>query len=374
VGYQLANRLEVQVFINGTEYPLDPGTNTLNFLHMGCQVQGKLPTCHFMVTDTIKSLDQIFLQDGIPLQINLKAYGGQTQSYYFRLFHKKKSFNGAAFVYEVDGYWNAPIYWTGTSAAGIQGTSSEVLSQIARTCGLKYQGVSTSDSQLWMQRNRNYADFAKIVAQHGFITEQSYTVSGVDLTGTLLYVDANNLPAPAVQLVAYQTVSGMYTVSDYKAVTRSGLNNNLTGYNNVRFTQSQTGTTLSTPNSDVQFTPDTSAPLFNTTVKTQAARGYQTYGPIDVGNVHSSYERANYQNLRYANLYSMNAEFITLTPTPLTLFNRFTFSLETENQKLDPAYSGNYITSAKAIYVQGTNYVEKVVGSRTGTDNQYSNG
>jgi len=374
LGYVLQNRLEVQIFINGTEYPLDPGTNTLNFLHLGCSAQGRLPTCHFMVTDTVKSLDQVFLQDGIPLQINLKAYGGQTQTYNFRLFHKKKDFNGAAFVYEVDGYWAAPIYWAGTSAAGIQGTSGEVLTQIAAKCGLKYNGVTTSDSQLWMQRNRNYAEFSKSVAQHGFITEQSYTVSGVDLTGTLIYVDANNLPAPTIQLVAYQIQQGMYTVSDYKATTRSGLNNNLTGYNNVRFTQSQTGTAMSTPNSDIQFTPNTTAPLFNTTVKTQAARGGQTYGPIDVGNVHSNYERAKYQNMRYANLYSMTAEFITLMPTPLTLFNQFTFSLETENQKLDPAYSGNYITSAKAIYVQGTSYCEKVVGARTGTMNSYTSG
>ena len=374
MSFILQNRLEVSISIDGKTYPLDPGTNTLTFLHMSCSTKGKLPTCHFKVTDTIKSLDQIFLQDGIPLQITLKAYGSQTQIYNFRLFHKKKSFNGAAFEYEVDGYWNAPIYWTGTSEAGIQGTSSEVLAQIAKTCGLQFKGVTTSDAQLWMQRNRYYADFAKIVAQHGFITQSSYTVAGVDLTGTLLYVDANNLPAPTTQLIAYQMVPGMYTVTDYKAVTKSGLNNNLTGYNNVRFTQSQAGSTLSSPNATVQFTPDTTAPLFNTAVQQQAARGYQTFGPIDVGNVHSNYERAAYQNMRYANLYSMDAEFMTLLPTPLTLFNTLNFSLETENKKLDPAYSGTYITSGKAIYIQGTSYTEKIAASRTGTANPYTSG
>jgi hypothetical protein len=112
----------------------------------------------------------------------------------------------------------------------------------------------------------------------------------------------------------------------------------------------------------------------NTAVRTAAARGYQTYGPIDVGNVHSNYERAAYQNMRFANLYSMDVEFLVLTPTPLTLFNKFTFALEVENEKLDPAYSGNYITAAKAIYVQGTNYAEKIVGTRTGTDNAYTSG
>jgi hypothetical protein len=341
---------------------------------MGCQARGKLPTCHFKVTDSTKALDKIFLQDGIPLQITIKAYDSTTQAYNFRLFHKKKDFNGAAFTYEIDGYWAAPVYWAGTSEAGIQGTSGEVLQQIANASGLKYSGVTTNDSQLWMQRNRVYGDFAKIVSQHGYISDNSYTVAGVDLTGTLLYVDANNLPAPTIQLIAYQLVQGMLTVTDYKATTKSGLNNILTGYNNVRYTQSQTGSVLSNPNATVNFTPDTTAPLLNTTVRTQAARGYQTYGPIDVGNVHSNYERAAYQNMRFANLYSMDVEFLILNPTPLTLFNKFTFALEVENQKQDPAYSGTYITAAKAIYVQGTNYAEKIVGTRTGTDNAYTSG
>jgi hypothetical protein len=374
VGYILQNRLEVSIAIDGTDYPLDPGTNTLNFLHMGCQARGKLPTCHFKVTDSTKALDKIFLQDGIPLQITIKAYGSTTQIYNFRLFHKKKDFNGAAFTYEIDGYWAAPVYWAGTSEAGIQGTSGEVLQQIASVGGLQYNGITTNDSQLWMQRNRVYGDFAKIVHQHGYVNDNSYTVAGVDLTGTLLYVDANNLPAPTVNLIAYQLVPGMFTVTDYKATTKSGLNNILTGYNNARYTQSQAGATLSSPNATVNFTPDTTAPLLNTAVRTAAARGYQTYGPIDVGNVHSNYERAAYQNMRFANLYSMDVEFLVLTPTPLTLFNKFTFALEVENEKLDPAYSGNYITAAKAIYVQGTNYAEKIVGTRTGTDNAYTSG
>jgi hypothetical protein len=165
----------------------------------------------------------------------------------------------------------------------------------------------------------------------------------------------------------------MYTVADYKATTKSGLNNNLTGYNNARYTQSQTGV-LSTANDQLTFTPDTTSPAFNTTVKTQAARGYQSYGPIDVGNVHSKYERAAYQNMRYANLLSMDVDFLVYTPTPLTLFDKFTFSLETENHKQDPAYSGVYTVSGYAMFVQGTTYAQKISACRSGVDVPYTNG
>ena len=374
MSFSITNRIDISIYINGVDYPLGPGTNTLNFLHMGCSSRGKLPTCHFMVTDTTKSLDKIFLQDGIPLTINAKPYRFPNSTYNFRLFHKRKTFNGSAFVYEVDGYWDAPMYWTGTSQTGIQGTSGTVLNTIANNTGLMYTGINTNDTQLWMPRNRSLGEFVKTVYQHGYINDNSYTVAGVDLSGTLLYVDANNLPAPATTLVAYQMVEGMYTVTDYKAVSKSGLNNALTGYNNTRVTQSQTGTALSTDNTQVAFTPDTTAPSFNTTVKTQAARGYQTYGPIDVGNVHANYERAAYQNMRFANLYSMDVEFLLNTPSSLSLFDKFTFSLETENQKQDPAYSGVYIVAGRAIYVQGTTYCEKIIGTRTGTDNAYTSG
>jgi hypothetical protein len=374
MSFIIQNQIEVSIAIDGVDYPLGPGENTLNFLHMGCSARTRLPTCHFMITDTIKSLDKILLQDGIPLTINAKPYKFPNSTYKFRLFHKKKTFNGSAFVYEVDGYWDAPTYWAGTSNAGTTGTSGEVLNKIASACGLMYTGITTTDSQLWMQRNQNYGEFAKTVAHHGYVSDQSYTVAGVDLSGTLLYVDANNLPAPQVTLVAYQVVPGSYTVTDYRALTKSGLNNSLTGYNNARITQSQAGTSLSTTDDQLQFTPDTSAPLLNPAVKTQAARGYQTYGPIDVGNVHSKYERAAYQNQRYANLLSMDVEFLLNTPSPLTLFDRFTFSLETENHKQDPAYSGTYIVAGRAIYIQGVTYVEKIIGTRTGTQNAYTSG
>ena len=374
MSFIIQGRIEISISINGTDYPLDPGTNTLNFLQMGCSARQKLPTCHFAVTDNTKALDKVFLQDGIPLTIVVKANRSLSQTYNFRLFHKKKTFDGSSYKYEIDGYWDAPIYWAGTSEAGIQGTSSTVLQNIATLSGLHYRGITTNDPQLWMQRNRSYGDFAKVVYQHGYVSDKSYTVAGVDLTGTLIYVDANNLPTPTVTLVAYQMVDGMYTVVDYRATSKSGLNNNLTGYNNARYTQSQSGTALSTANDQLAFTPDTTAPLFNTDVKTIAARGYQSYGPIDVGNVHSKYERAAYQNMRYANLLSMDVDFLVNMPVPLTLFDKFTFSVETANNKQDPAYSGVYIVSGQALYVQGTTVAMKLQACRSGTDNAYTNG
>src|SRR5580698_3197952 len=124
MGYGVNGRLEISIFINGTEYPLDPGTNLLAFLHCGWTTKTFLPTFHFKLLDTMHSLDQIELQDGIPIRIVVKAGATSTRTYNFRKFHHTKQFNGTNFEYEVDGYLDAPRYWSGTALAGMRGTSN----------------------------------------------------------------------------------------------------------------------------------------------------------------------------------------------------------------------------------------------------------
>jgi hypothetical protein len=373
VGYIVSNTIEVSIFINNVEIPLDTN-NILNFLHMGCTTHGALPTCHFAVTDVRHSFDSIPLQDGIPIRITIKPGGNSTQTYNFRKFHSKKVFNGNAYVYEVDGYWDAAKYWMGTSVAGLRGTSSDVLSQIASTCGLQYDGVTTNDSQLWMQRNRTYFEFAKKTVDRGYVNDTSCMSFGVDLTGTMRYRNVNALPAPTTKLVHAQLVQGAYTVMQYTPVAKSGINNKMTGYANVRNDQSLIAPAISTPFTTLAVTPDSTSILMNTTVKSQVVRGYQSYGGLDMGNTHDSYEKAVYQNLRYSNLFSLDVVFFMYTPTTLTLFDTFAFAAENEVEQQDVDYSGNYTIAARAIFITGATYSEKLLCTRQGTNAAYTVG
>jgi hypothetical protein len=374
MGYNVNGRIEISLFINNVEYPLDPGGNLLGFLHCGWSTKAVLPTVHFMVTDVLHSLDQIELQDGIPLRVVVKPGAANTMTYNFRKFHHRKNFNGSAFEYEVDGYLDAPRYWAGTATGGMRGTSNDVLSQIASTCGLQYQGTSTNDSQLWMPRNRTFGEFSKKIAARGYSSDSSYMCLGVDINGTMFYQDVNNLPTPQTTLVLGQYVAGSYTANDYFPEAKSGLNNKMTGYQNTRVQQSMVGTNTNTVHNQITFTPDSVSPLFNAEVKTKMVQGYSTFSAIDVGNVHENYEKAMYQNMRFANLFSQDVQFLVSTPTPLTLFNTFIFSVDTDNQKQDIAYAGNYVLSAKAFLVTGATYVEKILGTRQGTNSPYTSG
>jgi hypothetical protein len=256
----------------------------------------------------------------------------------------------------------------------MQGTSSEVIQQIATKCGLSFDGISTSDSQLWLPRNRTYAEFARSVCERGYVTDGSYMVLGLDHQGVLHYKDVNNLPDPKVNLVLGQTIGGSYVVADYMPKTSSGLSNKMQGYQNTRFQQSMISSTLSESHESVTFNPDVSSVLLNQAISQKIGSGYRSFSGIDVGNVHPSYEKAYYQNKRFAATYSLGVEFLMLTPTDLTLFDKFTFSVDTEAQKTDVSYAGTYTVAAKALYIQGASVGEKILGVRQGTNMQYTQG
>jgi hypothetical protein len=367
VGYILQGNIEVTILINGAEYYLD-SFNQLQFMHIGMSTKFNLPTCHFAVQDVTHYFDVVNLQDGIPIQIAIKPLTGQTYTFNFRKFNHKKTFNGQCFEYEIDGYWDAPLYWSQTSVVGIQGTSTAALSQIASTVGLKYNGTNTSDAQLWMPRNKTYGEFVKMVTQRGYASSQSYMVSGVDWTGTLLYKDAMNLPPSKSTIVLGQIQQGAWVATDYKPIAVSGIMNKMQGYQHTRFNQSLVSDTLSSPYSTLQLTPDVSSPLYNQQLANQITAGYRTFGGIDVGNTHEMYELAYYQNQRYASFFSMAVEFQLYTPTTYTLFDKFTFAVDTESQKADVPYAGDYTVAAKAWYIQGGWFCEKILGVRMGTN------
>jgi hypothetical protein len=373
MAYIVADRIEVSLYIDNQEFPLD-SLNILNYLHIGWWTRGLLPTVNLSVFDARHTLDLVPLQDAIPLRITIKAYQGQTMTFNFRKFNHKKEFMGNGFSYIFDGYLDSPKYWSGTSLGGIQGTSNDALSQIASTCGLKYDGQSTNDSQIWMPRNRTYGEFAESISRRGYASSTSYMELAVTSDGVMRYKDVNSLPAPQTTIILGQFQQGALTAADYQPNAQSGLNNKMTGYQNTRYAQSMTGPTLSSANSTLQFTPDSRSPLFNDAMQAGVQRGYQSYGGIDVGNTHENYETAVYQNMRYANLYSLDVAFLLNTPSALQPLDTFTFSVDQEVNKTDVAYAGTYIVVGRAILVQGANYAEKILGTRHGTDVAYTSG
>lgn len=372
--YSVQGRIEVSVFINNNEFPLD-SINTLNYLQIAWTTRTILPTFRLGVFDGRHVLDNLELQADIPIRIVLKPLGFDSLTLNFRKYDHTKSFNGSGFNYDMDGYLDFPKFWTGTALGGIRGTSNDALANIASQCGLKFDGVATSDSQLWMPRNRTFGEWAYAIKKRGFISETSYMELGINSDGTMIYRDITQLPPPQKSIVMGQFQQGSMTAMDYLPKANSGMNNKMTGYQNTRFQQSMVSAeALTSSNATVDIKVDTTAPLYNRTVQQIVQRGYQSYGGIDVGNTHENYERALYQNIRIANTYSLDVEFLMQSPTNLRLFDTFTFSVDQEANKQDAAFAGTYTTVGRSLLVTGSQFAEKILGTRTGTNSKYTQG
>jgi hypothetical protein len=372
--YSVQGRLEITVLINGVEFPLD-ALNMLNYMQIAWTTKTILPTFRLGIFDARHVLDKVDLQDGIPISIVIKPLGLQSVTFNFRKFDHKKSFNGTGFTYDMDGYLDFPKFWTGTAIAGIRGTSSDALSSIASQCGLTYKGIATSDSQLWMPRNRTFGEWAYEIKKRGFVSQTSCMSLGINPDGSMLYRDITQLPAPTQTIILGQYQQGAMTAMDYLPKAASGMNNKMTGYQNTRTQQTIMSTTaLSSANSTVTITPDVTSPLYNKTVKGLVARGYQSYGGIDVGNTHDNYEAALYQNIRIGNTYSLDVEFLMQSPTNLSLFDTFTFAVDQEQNKQDAPYAGTYTTIGRSMLVSGAQFAEKILGTRQGLNGTYTQG
>lgn len=365
MGFLVSGRIEVSVYINDVEYPLD-AINLLNWLHIATTTRHSLPMLGFQVDDVRHSIDTVGMLDGAPIRVVIKPNGKNSRTYTFRKFDSSRVFTGSCWRWTIYGYWDAPLYWAGASVRAIEGTTNNVLQEIANTCGLKYEGTNTNDSQIWVPRNRTYRTWAKDIVNHAWVTNRSCMVSGVDLDGTLRLLNFSDLPEPQINILAYTYAENALTASDVQVSAASGLNNALTGYNSMRVVQSVIADETRQVLNELLVTPNVKNIHFNRELKAQLGRGAVRFSPIDAGNSHENYERASYQNIRYRNLFSYGVDALMVDVTNVKLGDKVNLAVQTETLKQDVPNSGVYTVTGHAIYVQGANYSEKLGMARHG--------
>lgn len=365
MGFLVQDKVEISVFIDDNEYPLST-TNLLNWLHITTSVRHGLPMFGLQITDVEHRLDTIGLSDGTPIRIVVKPNNKESKTYLFRKYNHKREFSGDSFAWTLTGYWDAPRWWAESTNAAIEGTSNAVLAELAERSGLKYDGTTTNDYQIWMPRNRTLRAWAKDIVDHSWASDTSCMVLGVDLDGTLRFKDVNNLPAPSQKIIEGTYASDAMTAVDIHVSANSGLNNALTGYQSMRISQSTMTDDTHQIIKDLSFTPDVKTPLYNEEIKAQIEQASVRFAPIDAGNVHDNYERASYQNLRYRNLFSMGLEALMTDTIDVQLMEKLTIALQVEDTAQDTPNSGVYTVTGHALYTQGANYAEKIGVARHG--------
>lgn len=363
----LENQLQVGIYFgeDQVELPLQ-AINTLTALAIDWQIGTVLPTFYLEFLDVMGILQKMaWVTDGTPVKVTIRPPAApQTHTYYFRVFRFNATSSAAGTTWKMDGYLDSVKYWLTTASTTRKGTSSAVIAEIAQECGLRFDGHTTADPQVWVPQNRTLGEWVREITKSGYAGASSLMLQGVDPEKVLHYKDFNREDPVKFSMVYGEYRDGEVPIMDYAPSSRSGLTNRLTGYRNVMRTQSTTrGVAVA---DELVFKSDSRIPLVNQEVRTTQTRGTQRFAPIDFGNVHAEAERAMYQNARYANLYNLSVDFLSTTWTGINIFDSVTFVSRDGQGDVDDSLAGRYKVSAQQLLIQSASYAEYICGERHG--------
>ena len=96
--------------------------------------------------------------------------------------------------------------------------------------------------------------------------------------------------------------------------------------------------------------------------------------PIDCGNVHENFIKAQHQNRRIKSTYATTVNLMVAESTGLRLFDKVDLTLaSTQTYETNEVYQGSYLITAKTIAVSGAYYREKFELSSQGVNNDALN-
>ncbi len=363
MAYALKNRLFASILFDGREFPFE--ANALDFIHLSSSVRSALPILTFRITDVTKFLTRNnFLVDGTPITITVGKEQQKT-AYGFRLF----SFNeipSNSPEYKVYAYLDAPLYWSSSLSEVQQGSSNEVLNALATRCGLTYSGVNTTDSQVWIPQNLPIREFVRRIQQHGWANDSSCMKSGITTAKEFRYRNVSDFASYPVKdfFSTGKASDKIKPMIDYAIETRAGFFNVSTGYKEERIVQSVIDDDETYAN--LTLRKNSSKLMMNASVRDRLDQNKVGYSPVDVGNTHANYERADYQNRRLANLFTLSLDLLTSEFTEADLMDVVSVEVDLPDVKGSRQYSGKYLVLSKVIYVKGGNYYEKLELARHG--------
>lgn len=367
------DRLGIAVLFNGQTVPLQ--LNSIDYIHIVESVRLHLPMLTMRFSDTTKFLTRNnLLVDGIRIGIGIQIEGN-LNTYYFRLFSHKEEPNAEG-KYTLTGYYDSIDFWNTTARKDTPGTSEEIISALAEKCGLYYDGgTSTNDTQQWLPGNKKICTFVMDVCNHAYVDDQSCMAVGVTALGELRFKNLtkfNDFPVMGNYASASSPPSNgqVDPIVDHKVLNRSGFFNNQTAYDNVRYEQDAQSTTESQVHSKVDVVKNSKRLMVSTEVNAKVGAGTVSHSPIDCGNVHDKYERAYYQNMRLANLFSYGMEILVPKYVKASILDAVNCHVTVPDIETDPAASGKYLVTSKVLYIQGLNYYYKLEIYRHGVNDK----
>jgi hypothetical protein len=357
---QISDRLSLTMIINGQPLLLDR-VNVLSALQISTSVLLSVPSLYFKYVDTVEWIikNKVFFDSSL-IEVSITRAGQKAPTAYrFRLNSFKEEMTDGAVAYEVDAYYDAPVYWNGSTNASFSGTSSEALAYIANECDIEKTDITqTADSQLWIPHNKRYHQWARFIADRGFSSESSCMKLAFDPIKGLLYKDVFKETPATARFGMAVTQSGIIPVTSYKPKVSSGVQNNAEGYGSTFIEQLplEDIKTRRHERLDVPVQGNKQLVISNA-VRNKTQAGKVRIGYIDPGNSNENYERGMYQNIRGSYLFSLGVTVLTPSSTYVSLLDDVEFFIPKDQTYVKP-YSSKYKVMSKSIILNGIDYYE----------------
>lgn len=346
------NKLILDILIDGVPYPMV--SESVQTLQITSSILYQVPLLRLTIID-IGNLFRTALPlvDGTSILIKIGIHDGSIAEYPFRVFSFERQQSSGALVYTIDGYYNAVRYFVGSTTDAYKGSSSDALFKLATKCGLKDDLDSTSDPQVWYGSNKRHCVWAKEIADYGYVNDSSCMVLALTESGILRYKNIAKFKWDKAMVLS-QLGTG-FPIIDRSVLNKAGLNNIYDGYGSVF--EEQSVTTVGAIHKDTLHTRVSNNTLLNPDF---AMKSRVRIGPVNGGNVHKNFFKANYQNKRVQNRFNIGISTLHNLPTGLSILEPVTLDLADAQNVKDNIYSGNYIITGKTVYTKGLDFYEKL--------------
>lgn len=269
----------------------------------------------------------------------------------------------------IRGYLNHPKYVVESSDEVMYETSKDALERIANVCGFDFSCPITADRNRWACTNQRYVNLARYVLDRAYISDDSMMAGIIRLDGQMRI---RNLAVaqPSVGLFGY--APGAVPIYGFKPEPMSTQNMH-GGYKQVVVQSDMFGKNNSLDSMDLTVT-ERSLNRNPKLADMSGAGAVKYLPPTHPRNSHQNFARAQYNNKRFLDLFSMRGTML-LANMFSTVDGLDTITLSAANSadgtgegQLAVSFDGDWVVRSKSIYVDNGQYFERFNLMRMGLD------
>ena len=294
----------------------------------------------------------------------------------YRLFGKKPINRAENPQMLIVGIVDAPNLVYAKPIEAYKGTSDAVLKQIAAKAGLQYSGpgscngATMNDNQVWRNSGKNRGVFAQDIARRGWMSPKSGMGMSITSAGEMRYrnlVDVINTPLPKIQFVFSHNApksdeddsKKFYLVKFANDHSSAGVTSGWQNYGSVRTQPCLSGEDKKSDKMEVAVPGKYVA--VNQEIADMVGKVRRDVAPVDMGNVHDNYEKAQFQNLKVLALFSQKMSLMVEQVTDVQLYDPVIYKQANADPTEPVSTTDVYIVVGKTICIKaGTFYAERI--------------